>query len=96
MIGPVHEKDTSVRVNAIRKMLSNPPVFDARLSTELLHDDGNVSSNHPEKDNAKTTSKRKKSILNKALVANEFSEDAPKIAVIASPKAKYMMIIERP
>ena len=33
MIGPVHEKDTRVRVNAMRKMLSMPLVF----SDEFRH-----------------------------------------------------------
>ena len=35
IMGPVHEKDTSVSVNAIRKILSSPPAFEARLSTEF-------------------------------------------------------------
>ena len=67
MIGPVHEKDTRVRVNAMRKMLSMPLVFSDLASILLLHDEGSVISNAPKNDAAKTTSKRQKKMLNMAL-----------------------------
>ena len=96
IIGPVQEKDTNVSVNAIKNILSNPLVAEALLSTELLHEDGRVISNHPKNDKAKTINKRQKNILKTALVANAFSELAPKIAVIASPRARYITIIDTP
>ncbi len=88
MMGPVQEKLTSVRVNAMRKMPSSPPVFSALLSTALLHDDGSCSSNAPKKEAAKTTSIRKKKILNMALVDSAFKALAPNRAVIIRPRAR--------
>ena len=63
MMGPVQEKDTMARVNAMRNIPSSPPVLLALLSSLLPHDDGSVISNHPKKDNAKTTSNAKKNKL---------------------------------
>ena len=57
-MGPVQEKDTSDKVNAIRKMLSKPLVASALLSTAVLHLEGNVISNAPKKEAANTTSIR--------------------------------------
>lgn len=88
MIGPVHENETSVSVNAMRKMLSIPLVDDALLSTLFVHDEGRVSSNQPKNDRANTTSNRQKNMLNTALVASALSELAPKMAVMASPRAR--------
>ena len=76
IIGPVQEKDTNESVNAIRKILSNPVVDSALLSTALLHFEGNVISNAP-----------KKRILKIALVDKAFNALAPKINVIAKPNA---------
>ena len=86
IIGPVQEKDTSESVNAIRKILSNPPVASALLSTALLHLEGSVSSKAPKKEAANTTSIRQKRILNTAFVESAFSALAPKINVMAKPK----------
>ena len=88
MIGPVHEKETSVRVNAMRKILISPLVFSALLSTELDHDEGNVISKAPKKEAAKITSNRNKKILNTAFVESEFNALEPKIPVIAKPRAR--------
>ena len=96
MMGPVQENDTSVRVNAMRKMLSNPLVFSALLSTALLHDAGSVISNAPKNEAANTTSIRKKKILNMALVDKALSALAPKMSVMISPKATYITMIEIP
>lgn len=60
IMGPVQEKDTSDKVNAIRKMLSKPLVASALLSTAVLHLEGNVISNAPKKEAANTTSIRQK------------------------------------
>ena len=81
----MQEKDTSDKVNAIRKMLSKPLVASALLSTAVLHLEGNVISNAPKKEAANTTSIRQKRILNTAFVESAFSALAPKTSVIASP-----------
>ena len=86
MIGPVQEKLTNVRVNAIKKIPSKPPVFSALESTALLHEEGRVNSNAPKNEAANTTKSRKKKILNTALVAKEFKALAPKMAVTNKPK----------
>ena len=88
MIGPVQEKLTRVRVNAIRKMESRPLVLPALESTLFAQLSGNLISNHPKKLSAKTTSRRKKKILNTAFVANALSDDAPKRAVISNPSVR--------
>ena len=85
IMGPVQEKDTSDKVNAIRKILSKPLVASALLSTAVLHLEGNVISNAPKKEAANTTSIRQKRILNTAFVESAFSALAPKTSVIASP-----------
>ena len=87
IIGPVQEKDTNESVNAIRKILSNPVVDSALLSTALLHFEGNVISNAPKNEAANTTNIRKKRILKIALVDKAFNALAPKINVIAKPNA---------
>ena len=88
MMGPVHEKLTSVSVKAMRKMESSPLVLEALLSTALLHFEGSLSSNHPKKLRAKTTSSRKKKMLNTAFVARALSDEAPNSAVMSSPSPR--------
>ena len=88
MMGPVHEKLTSVRVKAMRKMESRPLVSDALLSTLLVHDEGSVSSNHPKNERANTTSSAQKMRLNTALVERALRVCAPKRAVTSSPSAR--------
>ena len=96
MIGPVHENETSVSVNAMRKMLSNPAVLSALESTLLLHDDGSVISNAPKNDAANTTSNRKKKMLKMALVESSFNALAPNIDVTIRPSATYITMIDAP
>ena len=88
MMGPVHEKLTSARVNAIRKMESRPLVVLALLSTLLVHLLGSVSSNQPKKLSANTTSSAQKKRLNTAFVLSALSALGPKMAVMASPSAR--------
>ena len=85
MMGPVQEKLTSTTVNAIKKMLSNPVVLLALLSTAVFHLEGSVISNPPIKEMPKMSSMRKKRMLNTALVAKSLSAEAPKIAVMTRP-----------
>ena len=85
MIGPVHEKDTSDRVKAIRKILSRPVVCSALLSMALLQRDGRVISKAPKNEAANTTSIRQKKMLKIAFVESEFKALAPQIPVMISP-----------
>src|SRR6187549_4033805 len=57
--GPVHEKDTSTKVKAIKNTPANPP-FSAWVSILLINVPGNVISNSPKKDKPKTTNTAKK------------------------------------
>jgi len=96
IIGPVHENDTNDNVNAIKNMLSKPPVFSAFESTALLHLEGSVISKAPKKEAAKTTSIKKKKMLKTAFVDNEFKALAPNIPVTNSPKPTYITTIDAP
>ena len=96
IIGPVHEKLTRTRVNAMRKMLSRPVVDDALLSTALVHLEGRTISKPPRNDAPKTTRSRKKNMLNTAFVDSAFRADAPKRSVTARPSTRYMTMIDSP
>ena len=95
-IGAVQEKDTNTRVNAIRKIDSRPVVEEALLSILFPQDSGNRSSNHPKKDNANTTKRRKKKILKTALVANSFSLCGSESAVTINPNDRKITIMANP
>ena len=88
MIGAVQEKLTSTSVKAIRKIEMRPVVLEALLSTLLAQLSGSLISNQPKKLTAKTTSSRKRKMLNTALVDSALSVDGPKIAVTPIPKAR--------
>ena len=88
MMGPVQEKLTSANVNAIRKIESRPLVELAFESTLLVHLLGKVSSNHPKKLSANTTSNAQKKRLNTALVLKAFNALAPKMPVMARPSVR--------
>ena len=96
IIGPVHENETSTKVNAIRNKLIRPVVFPALLLTAFVNPLGIVISKTPKNETANTTSKIKNSTLNHALVAISLSVPGPKATVITSPKSKYMTIIDNP
>ena len=85
MIGPVQEKDTRVRVNAMRKMLRRPLVFSDFSSILLLQEDGSVISNAPKKEAANTTRRRQKRMLKMALVERALRALAPKSMVTTRP-----------
>jgi hypothetical protein len=88
MIGPVHEKETKVKVNAIKKIATIPLAFSALLSTAVLHEEGKVISKAPKKEAAKITNIKKKMMLKMAFVESEFRALAPKIKVMAKPSTK--------
>ena len=87
MMGPVQEKDTSTRVNAMRKILSKPVVRSDFWSILFDHEAGSVNSKAPKKEAAKIMSNRAKKILNQALVLSAFNALAPNKAVTSSPNA---------
>ena len=96
MMGPVQEKETMTRVDAMKKMLNKPVVFSALLSILLLQESGSLISNAPKKEMANTTSNKKKMILTTALVAMALSALAPKMAVNKIPNRRKMTIMEMP
>ena len=88
IIGAVHENETSTSVKAMRKIESNPLVFDAFVSTAFAQLSGSLISNHPKNDSANTTNSTNKKILKTALVESALSVSEPKNAVTKRPKAK--------
>src|SRR5574344_2928219 len=90
MMGPVHENDTNVSVNAMRNILSSPLVFSDLASILLLHDDGSVISNAPKNEAANTTNSRQKNMLNTALVDRALRALAPKSSVTTRPSTTYI------
>ncbi len=93
MMGPVHENDTSTRVNAIKKILSRPVVFSAFASIAVDHFDGSVMSKAPKKEMANTTKSAKNMRLNTAPVAISLSLPGPKITVSSMPSTRNMTMM---
>ena len=96
IIGPVQEKETNVRVKAIKKMLRKPVAFSALLSTALLQEEGKVISKAPKNEAANITSIKKNKMLKTALVERAFNALAPNINVTANPNTTYMTTIDTP
>jgi hypothetical protein len=88
IIGPVQEKDTITRVNAIKEILTSPVVCSALSFNAVDHDAGNVISKKPKNEIAKKTSNPKNTKLNTAFVDSLLSALAPNINVISIPKSK--------
>ena len=84
-IGPVHEKDTIAKANAMKRIPTTPPLS-ACLSTLFAHELGNMISKAPRKETAKTIKSKKKNTLNQGFVDSAFNASAPKMPVIANPK----------
>ena len=84
-IGPVHEKETIAKANAIKNIPTTPDLLDF-LSTTFAHEFGNTISKPPKNEMAKNTNIIKKQILNMTLVDSAFNASAPKIPVISNPK----------
>ena len=84
IIGPVQEKLTKLKVKAMKKIPTIPPLLEASsaLFTQL---EGNVISKAPKKLAAKTTNRAKNARLNHGLVAILFKLSAPKSSVTKSP-----------
>ena len=90
IMGPVQEKDTSTRVNAMKKMPTIPPALPAFASAAFVHFEGSLISKAPKKLIAKNTSIAKKMRLNTAPVAISFSFPGPKISVSTRPSTRKM------
>ena len=84
-IGPVHEKETRARVNAIKKMPIKP-ARSAALSDLLIQEVGNEISKAPKNEIAKIMINIKKKIFAQKPVDNSFKYEDPKAAVTMVPK----------
>ena len=71
-IGPVQEKETMAKVNAIKKIPKIPPTLEAE-SILFPHELGSVISKYPKNEKAKKTKIAKKKTFNHALVEMVFS-----------------------
>ena len=96
IIGPVHEKETRARVNAMKKIERYPVVLSTLESILFDQEAGSVSSNPPMNDTANTTRRMKNAMLKPALVASSLSAEAPNIIVTSSPSRTYMTMMEIP
>ena len=96
MIGPVHEKETMTKVNAMSMILRKPEVLLDLAFSAVDHELGKVISNAPKNDAANTTNIRKKMMFTTALVLSAFNADAPKISVISRPNPTYINMILSP
>ena len=96
MIGPVHEKETITKVNAMSIILRKPEVLLDLAFSAVDHELGNVISNAPKNEAANTTNIRKKMMFTTALVLSAFNADAPKISVISRPNPTYINMILSP
>ena len=86
IIGPVHEKDTTTKVNAINKILRKPVVLLDLLLSAVDQELGKVISNAPKNEAANNTKMRKNIIFTTALVLSALRAEAPKMRVTSNPK----------
>ncbi len=93
MIGPVHEKDTTTKVSAIKNIPKKLPV-PALLSALLDHEAGNSILKAPKKEIPKTRNKAKNTRFAIQFVARLFRAAGPKINVIKNPRTVNMTTIE--
>ena len=83
-MGPVQEKETKVKVKAIKKIPINPPRSEA-LSALLTNQLGSTISKAPKNENAKIRKTIKNVILKKTLLAISLSASLPKVTVTKNP-----------
>ena len=83
--GPVHENETSTKVNAMKNIPTIPPRSEA-LSALLIHEAGRVISKAPRKEAAKITKMRKKKMFTPILLAKPLRALAPKTIVMSKVK----------
>jgi hypothetical protein len=94
MIGPVHEKETTTKVSAIKKIPIKLPVL-ALLSALFPHELGRDISNAPKNEIPKIKKIRKNIRLAIQLVARLFNAVGPKITVIKKPRSVKIITMER-
>ena len=75
-----------IAVSAMKQSLKT--TLEALVSTEFAHPSGSFISNHPKKDRAKTTSNRKRKMLNMEFVESSLSLLGPKMRVMMMPNAR--------
>ncbi len=83
--GPVQEKETSTRVNAMKNTPIKPPLSDL-ASTEFTKPEGNTISNAPRKDIPKKMKITKKSKFGIQCVLRKFAKLAPAKKASIVPK----------
>ena len=93
MMGPVHEKETTTRVSAIKKIPIKLPV-PALLSALVDQEAGNAISNAPRKEIPNTKKTAKKTRFAIQLVDKLFNAAGPKISVIKNPSNVNMTTID--
>ena len=93
MIGPVHEKEMTTKVSAIKKIPKKLP-DPALLSAEFPHELGNEISNAPRNEIPNIKNTRKKIKLAIQFVARLFKAVGPKITVIKKPSSVNMKTME--
>ena len=84
MIGPVQEKETKLKVKAIKKIPIKPPLSEAE-SALLTHELGSTISKAPKNDNAKMKKMIKNKRLKKTLLAKSFKASEPSVTVTKNP-----------
>ena len=93
--GPVQEKETSTRVNAIKNTPIRPPSWDF-LSKDVIIFEGMVSSKNPIRESPKRTNSKKKIKFGIQDVASSFADCGPIIKDKKTPRKVKINIIERP
>ena len=93
IIGPVHEKETTTKVSAIKKMPIKFPVS-ALLSALFDHDAGRAISKAPKNEMPKIKNTAKKIRLAIQLVAKLFNAAGPNIRVIRKPNKVKITTME--
>jgi hypothetical protein len=96
IIGPVQEKETKAKVNAMKNIPIKPPLSDW-LSALFTHFEGILISNAPRNENANTMKIAKKIIFIYTLVESAFSADGSfETRVIINPSDTYIAMMEKP
>ena len=93
--GPVQEKETIAKANAIKKIPITPPLS-ALESIFVPQELGKTNSNAPKNEAAKISKTKKKIILNQTFVDKAFKASGPKMALTAKPITTYIIIIDTP
>ncbi len=91
-IGPVQEKETNTKVNAIKKEPSTPPLSTFESDLLIIHE-GITISKAPKKEAAKTMKIKKNKMLGIQCVLNQLPIEGPKTIANKEPMRVYIKII---